>query len=181
MHRWPILRIGVLLGSCLSAAAQTPTAPVVLIREPSAPLLLLVRVVPAQLPPAPVLPAPPAATTPLRFTVLLAQVDSPEHGLKGLPSVEVTKTAFATESRVPIVQIPGGRLQLDGFTSTYRLNNLLFGPLGLGHPVTIVPRPAWAYGLSLRFRLGRDAQAEPHAGAWRYLARMMGAGRDRRI
>ncbi len=180
MQKWLILPLGALLSSCLSAAAQTPTTQVVLIRGPSAPLLILVRVVPAQLPPAPVPPAPPAGTRPGRFTVLLARVDSPDQGLKGLPSMEVIKTTFATESRVPIAQLLGGRLQLDGFTSTYYMKNLLLGPSGLGHPGVRVPRSAWVYGISLRFRLGRGAQTERCADGWRRLARMVGAGRDGR-
>lgn len=181
MQKWLILWLGVLLSGGLSGAAQTPTTQVVLIREPPAPLLLLVQVVPAQLPPAPVPPAPLAGTTPGRFTVLLARVDSPDQGLKGLLSVEVIKTAFATESRVPIVQLSGGRLHLDGFASTYHMKNLLLGPSGLGHPGMMVPRSAWVYGISLRFQLGRDAQTKRRADGWRRPVRMVGNGRDGRI
>jgi len=181
MQKWLILPLGVLLSTCLSAAAQTPMTQVVLIREPSAPLLVLVQVVPAQLPPAPVPPAPLVGTTLGRFTVLLARVDSPGQGLKGLPSAEVIKTTFATELRVPIVQLPGRRLQLDGFAGTHYLGNVLLGPSGLGHLGVMVPRSAWVYGISLRFRLGRDAQTGRPADGWRCLAWIVGAGRDGRI
>ena len=181
MQKWPILRLGVLLSSCLSAAAQTPPTQVVLIREPSAPLLMLVRVVPAQLPSAPVPSAPPAGKTLVGPTALLALAASPERGLKRLLSIEVVKTMFATESRVPIVQLPGGRLQLDGFTSTYHMKTLLLGPSGLGHPGVRAPRSAWVYGISLRFPLGRDARRDRRADGWQRLARMVGAGRDGRI
>jgi hypothetical protein len=181
MQKWLILPLGVLLSSCLSAAAQTPAIQVLVIQKPSAPLLMLVRVVPAQLPPAPVPPAEPAAKTLVGFTALLAWAESPDQGLKGLPSVEVIKTTFAMESRVPIVQLPGERLQLDGFASTHYLGNVLLGPSGLGHPGVRVPRSAWVSGSSLSFRLGRDAQTERHADGWRRLAWMVGAGRDRRI
>lgn len=180
MPKWLILLLGVLLSSCLSAAAQTPTTRVVLIQELSAPLLMLARVVPAQLPPAPVPPAQPAGTTLVSLSALLALAETPDQGLKRLFSVEVVKTMFATESRVPIVQLPG-RLQLDGFARTHRLGNLLLGPSSLGHPGVLVPRSAWAYGISLTFRLGRDAQTERRADGWGCLARIVGAGRDRRI
>jgi hypothetical protein len=115
------------------------------------------------------------------LTALLARAESPDQGLNRLFSIEVVETMFATESRVPIVRVLGGRLQLDGFTSAYHMENLQLGPSGLGHPGVTVPRSAWVYGISLRFRLGRDAQAEPRGNGWRRLAWMVGAGRDGRI
>ena len=156
-----ILPLGVLLSSCLSAAAQTPTTQFVLIREPSAPLLMLVQVVPAQLPPVPFSPAQPAGKTTVSLTARLARTENPGLGLMRLLSVDVVKTMFITESGVPLFQLPGGRLQLNGFASTHHLGNVLLGPpSGLGHPGVWVPRPAWVYGISLRFRLGRNAQME---------------------
>lgn len=180
MRKRLILRLGVLLSSCLSAAAQTPTTDVVLIREPSAPLRMLVRRVPAQVPTAPV-PRAAAETTRGRFTVLLTHVDSPDRGLKGMPPVIVVRTIFATQSRVPIVQLRGGWLQLDGFTSRYHMRSLVLGPLGLGHRDVGVPRTGRVYGICLSFMLGRDGQTERQAGGWRNLARAIGAGRDRSL
>lgn len=155
MQKWLILWLWLLLGGCLAAAAQAPAAQLLLAQEPSAPLLMFVRVAPAQLPPASVAPAPQGKAL-VGLTAVLALSKSPDQGLvKRLLSIEVVKTMFATESRVPIAQLPGGRLQLDGFTSTYHMKNLLLGPSGLGHPGIRAPRSARVYGIRLSFRLGR--------------------------
>lgn len=158
MQKWLILRLGVLLSTCLSVAAQTPVTQVVLIREPSAPLLMLVPVVPGQLP-STFVPQAQQTGKVLPGLNLLALAESPEQGLKGLLSVEVVKTMFATETRVPIVHLPSG-LQLDGFARTHDLGNVLLGPSGLRHAGTRIPLSVWVYGISLRFRLGRDAGTE---------------------
>lgn len=180
MQKRLILGIGVLLGSCLSTAAQTHRAQFVLSREPSTPLVMVVQTMPAQLPPALLPPVEPVEKTLVGFTALLALAETPDRGLRRFFSVEVVKTAFATESRVPILQLPGGWLQLGGYASTHNLGNVRFGPSALGHPGVWIPRSAWAYGISLRFRLGGDAQAEGRADGWPRLAWLIGPGRGGR-
>ncbi len=172
MQKWLIVPLGVLLSSCLSAAAQTPATQVLLIQAPSAPLMTLVRAAPTQLPLATFLPAPPLAERPARFNALLAAAYNRDSSPEPLSAVEVVKTPFVRQARVAVVQLWGGRLQLGGFVSTSRMENVLlgysapgglagFGVSGQGHPGVTVPHGNKSYGLSLTFRLGREGQTKP--------------------
>ena len=180
MQRWIILPFGALLSTCLSAAPQTPPIHVVLLQESPALSLIVVRVVPARLPPAPSPSPQPAEKSLVSLTARLAPAEGPAQGLKRLFSAEVVNTMFVTELGIPIFQLPGRRLHLHGFASKHYMENVLLGPSGLGHPGVWLPRPSWTGGISLKFRLGRDAQPERRIGGWRGLSGMVGTSRDRR-
>ncbi len=136
--------------------------------------MTLVRAAPTQLPLATFPPAPPLAERPARFTALLAAAYNRDGSPESLSAVEVVKTPFVRQARVTVVQLWGGRLQLGGFASTSRMENVLlgysasgdlagFGVSGQGHPGVTVPHGNKSYGVSLTFRLGREGQTKARA------------------
>jgi hypothetical protein len=173
MQKELILMLGVLLSSCLPGAAQTPATQVLLRQEGSAPIRTLFRSVPAQLPATTFIPPLGPGKPPAHFVVRLVAAYKDD--------LEVVHTPFVTESRVSVAQLWRGRVQLVGFESELNIENLLLGASGTGHPGVKAPREVVLYGISLRFRLGRDAQTGSRGGIWQCLARAVGAGRGCRL
>ncbi len=168
---WLFLTLWVLLSSYLPARAQTRSAQLSLMQEGPAPRMTLLAAASSPLPLTTFLPGRPLAERPARFTALLAAVYNRDRSPEGLSSVEVLKTPFVRQARVTLVQLWSGRLQLGGFISARRMENVLlgysasgdlpgFGVSRQGHPGARVPRADRSYGLSLTFRLGCDAHAE---------------------
>ena len=169
MRKRFILTLGLLVSSYLSAVAQTRPAQAGLMQESPAPMTTLLVAVPTQLPLATFLRAWPLAERPARFNALLVAEYDRDRSPEPLSAVEVVKTPFARQARVAIVQLCGGRLQLDGFASTGRMENVLlgysasgghagFGVSGQGHPGATVPHENRSYGISLTFHLGPMTQ-----------------------
>lgn len=52
------------------------------------------------------------------------------HTLEDLLPVRTNDTAFVSQSRVPLAHLWGGRLQIAGFASTIKMENVLLGPAG---------------------------------------------------
>jgi hypothetical protein len=183
MHKRFILLLGVFLGSRVLTAAQMP-AP-----ELAPPQELVVSIVTAA--PAPLLavsfllPENPGKSA-AHFSYLFAGAYERDQGLEGLASLSPmreVKTLFLTQSLLPLVQIWGGRLRLDGFISTLHMQNVELGPsaagglqdfrlLRQGYPGG--PRSVDLYGVSLSFHFGRDAQIGRPAQIWQCLARIVG-------
>jgi hypothetical protein len=189
MHKRFILLLGVFLGSHMSGAAQTPTPQIVVTQDRMAPIMTMVRTVPAPVPAASFqLPEGPGKST-AHFRYLFAGAYEPDQGLEGLkrlsPMHEV-KTLFLTQSMLPLLQLWGGRLRLDGFTSTLHMQNVQLGPSAAGGLLDFRPsrqgypggpRSYGLYGVSLSFHFGRDAQVGRPTQIWRCLARIVGATR----
>jgi hypothetical protein len=188
MQKQLIPVLGVLLGSYLSAGAQTRSAQFSLVQEPPPPRILLAAA-PNRLSLTAFLPAQPLAERPARFTVLLAAVLNRHRSLEHLSPGDVVKTPFVMQTRVGIVQLWGGRLQLGGFASTHHMENALLGLSGsadllgfrISHPGVGVPRANRSYGLSLTFRLGGDAHTGRRVQGWRCLPWIVGAGHGCRL
>jgi hypothetical protein len=76
------------------------------------------------------------------------------------------KTLFLTQSLLPLLDIWGGRLRLDGFTSSLNMQNVQLGPSAAGGLLDFRP-PRQTYrsgphsiglnGVNLSFHFGRDA------------------------
>jgi hypothetical protein len=96
------------------------------------------------------------------------------------------KTLFLTQSMLPLVQFWGGRIRLDGFTSTLHTQNVQLGPSAAGGLLAFRPprqgypggpRSFGFYGINLTFHFGRDAQIERPTQIWQCLGRIVGAAR----
>jgi hypothetical protein len=101
------------------------------------------------------------------FSYLFAWAHDGDQGLKSLSPMRAVKTLFLTQSMLPLLQLWGGRLRLDGFTSTLHTQNVQLGPSAAGGLLDYRP-PRQNYprgrlsvhlsGISLSFHFGRDAQ-----------------------
>jgi hypothetical protein len=185
MHKRFILLIGAFLCSNVLTTAQTPAPEFVPAQQ------LAASIVTAAPAPSPVvsflLPENPGKSA-ARFGYLFAGTYKRDQGLAGLveslsPMHEV-KTLFLTQSLLPLVQLWGGRLRLDGFTSTLHMQIVELGPSAAGglrdfrpprQTYPGEPRSIDLYGVSLSFHFGRDAQIGRPANIWRCLARIVGS------
>lgn len=157
-----ILALGVLLGSCVPASAQTRPAQLSLLQERPPPRMILLAAASSHSPLVASSPARPLAERPALPTAALLVVAykryrKPEH----LFQMETIQTPFVSRSSVTLVQLWGGRLQLCGFGSMHRMGAVLNGFPGPGVSRYLdlrVPRAKGSYGGSLTFHLGRDAQ-----------------------
>jgi hypothetical protein len=192
MHKHFLLLAGMLLCSQRPAAAQTSAPQIVTAGEPMAPIMTVVGTLLAPLLAAPfLLPENPGESA-ARFNYLLAgtyegnPVPEGLEGLRRLSSMREVKTLFLTQSLLPLVQFWGGRLRLDGFTSTLHMQNVQLGPSAAGGLLDFRPtrqnypggpRSVGLYGVSLSFHFGRDAQMGRPTQIWRSLARIVSAAR----
>jgi hypothetical protein len=192
MHKRFILLVGMFLGSHVPAASQTPAPRIVVAQDRIASNMIMVPTLPAPLLAASfLLPENPGKSAP-HFSYLFAgtyEHDAGPEGLEGLrrlsPMQEV-KTLFLTQSLLPLVQLWGGRLRFDGFTSRLQMQNVQLGPSAAGGLLDFRPprqgypgglRSVGLYGVNLSFHFGRDAQIGRPTQIWRCLARMVSAAR----
>jgi len=192
MHKRLILLLGVLLGSYAPVTAQTPAPQIVSAPHRIAPIMAIVRTLPApSLAPSFPLSESPGKSA-ARSTYVFARAYRDDHGLEGLDSLKglsqmrEVKTLFLTQSTLPLVQLWGGRLRLDGFTSRVHMQNVQLAPSGGGGLLDFRPPRQWypggprsigLYGISLSFHFGRDAQIGRPTQIWERLARIHAAVR----
>jgi hypothetical protein len=191
-HKQLILLLGMLLGSYVPVTGQTLAPQIVSAQDRNAPIMAIVRTLPA---PSPA-PSFPLSESPgksaARSTYVFARAYRDGQGLEGLEGLKSmsqmheAKTLFLTQSTLPLVQLWGGHLQLDGFTSRVHMQNVELGPSGGGGLLDFRPPRQWypggprsigLYGISLSFHLGRDAQIGCPTQIWQRLARIHAAVR----
>ena len=188
MHKRFILLLGLILVSHVQAAAQTPGPQTVPAQNRTTPLLTVLPTAAVPLFAASfLLPEYPRKSA-AHFGYLFAGTYEPDQGLQGLVSlspVREVKTLFLTQSLLPLVQLWGGRLRLDGFTSRLHMQNMQLGASAAGGlqdfrlPRQSYPGPRSVdlYGISLSFHFGRDAQIGRPIQIWQRLARIRAAVR----
>jgi len=131
MHKRFILLIGVFLGSHALTAAQTPTSKGVPAQDGIASTMIMVSTAPAPLLAASLLPPENLGKSATHLSYLFAGAYERDQGLDGLESLapmHEVKTLFLTQSLLPLIHLWGGRLRLDGFTSTLHMRNVQLGP-----------------------------------------------------
>src|SRR6266576_784396 len=120
------------------------------------------------------------------FSYLFARAYERDQRLENLSPIDRVKTLFLTQSSLPLLQLWGGRLHLDGFTNRLHMQNVQIGPSAIGGLQNLCPpqrgypggpRSARFYGLSLSFHLGREAEIRRPTKAWRCFPRTVGAPR----
>jgi hypothetical protein len=165
------------------AALQVPARQIVLAQKPVAPVITAFR----------------AESTPLLAPSLLSQDREnflappslrfpgpyePDHELERLSPVIKLKTLTLTQLSLPLVEFWDGKLELDAFQSTLRIQNVQFGSLGYGAmPDARLPqqnfpggsRSVHLSGLSLNFNFGRVGRARRPAQAWNCVPRIVAA------
>ena len=178
-----ILLLGVVLGSYLSMSAQTPAPQTIPTQERTVMSMIVIPMAPAPLfAPSFVLPENHGKSA-AAFSYLFAWPYERDQGLEGLKSLSPmreVKTLFLTQSTLPLLQLWGGRLRLDGFTSKLHMRNVQLGPSAAGGLLDFRPQRGYPggppsiglCGVSLSFHFGRDAQLERPAQIWQRLARI---------
>jgi hypothetical protein len=190
MHKRLILLLSVLLGSYVPVTAQTPAPQIVSAQDRIAPIMAIVRTLPAPslAPSFPLSESPGKSAARSTYVFARAYRDDQNldglEGLKGLSQMREVKTLFLTQSTLPLVQLWGGRLRLDGFTSRVHMQNVQLGPSGGGGLLDFRsprqwypggPRSIGLFGISLSFHFGRDAQIGRPTQIWQRLARIHAA------
>lgn len=167
MHKKFILLLGIVLGSFGPAAAQTTPAPGAVLTQGRPSTMAAFRAPANYSLRTAFLSAPLFATPFARFSPLVMNSYEPDPSLSRLLPSENDETLFASEWRVPVVRLWKGRLQVDAFQSTLRMDDIMFGPSPRGSlrdfgPPRLgqlrAPRSIDRYGVSLAFHLSRDAQ-----------------------
>jgi hypothetical protein len=98
-----------------------------------------------------------------------------EHNSQGFSPFHVTKTPFMTESRLPLAQISGARLQLNFFMVSVNNRNLTQGPLVPPQTTQQLAqmRGGDLYGIGVSVPLGRDAGSAGSKSLWRGVSRIV--------
>lgn len=182
-----MLLLGMFLGSLGPIAAQTPVPRIVLAQEHVAPIITTLQKISNPLPVASFLLFQDPAKSNAHFSFLFAGAYQRDYSLDHLSPMDEVKTLILTQSSLPLVQFWGGRLQLDAFQSTLRIQTGQLGPAGNGglrgsrlegqsYPDGL--RSVQLSGLSLSFRFGRDARSGHPAQLRRRLTQMVDAVLD---
>jgi hypothetical protein len=184
MHKRFILLLGVFLGSHVPTAAQTPTPQVIPAQEWVAPIVTMVRTVPtAFLFPFLSLSDSPGKSA-AHFSHPPVGAYERDQSLKSLWQMREAKTLFLAQSSLPLVQLWGGRLRLDGFKSDINMQNVQLGPSGAGGLLDYRPqrqgypggpRSVGLYGVNLSFHFGRDSRTSPPTQVWQRMTASVGA------
>src|SRR5580765_4899842 len=117
-----ILLLGIFLGS-YRAVAQTPAAPIALAQEQVAPSISILPTASTALPAFSFLLSQGLEKSNARFRFPLAGAYQCDYRLDHLSPMDEVRTLILTQSSLPLFQFWGGRLQLDAFQSTLRIQN----------------------------------------------------------
>jgi hypothetical protein len=169
LHKWFIVLFGILVGSQVLAAGQIP-AP---------------QIVPVQKLDAQVISVFSAKSIPLSASSFLLSQDREnslahsslrfpgpydhDHELEGLSPIRKDKTVIFTQLSLPLVQLWDGKLQLEAFQSTLRIQNGQFGASGFPGG----SRSVHLAGISLNFHFGRGERTRRPMQAWRSVPRIV--------
>jgi hypothetical protein len=182
-HKGFILLLGMFLLSGVSEAAQTAGSQIVLGQKHVADIMTMHRKASTPLLVSSFLLSQDSEKSPAHFSLLLSGAYQPDQSLEHLSPMDKVKTLTLTQSSLPLVQLWGGRLQLDAFQSTLHSQNVQLGPLGYGGIEGFRPsRQSYLggplsvnfSGLSLSFHFGRDSRTRRPTQAWRRLTRIVG-------
>jgi len=183
MYKRFTVLLGIFLGCHAPVAAQTPAPQIILAPEPVAPAITMLPAVSPPLVTASFLLDQAPAKLPIHFSRLSFGVYEPDHSLTRLPGMEVVKTLFLTQSSFSLVQLWSGRVQLEAFQDTLRIQSVQLGPLSYGAMQDFPqlrqsfpggPRSLHLSGLSLTYHFGRDAHTAHPTQPWRSLSQIVG-------
>ena len=183
-YKWLIILLGILPVSHALEAAQTPATHIVLAEENIAPMMTLLGTAPAPIAIAIVLPQRNPGNSSVRFGYLLAGAYKPNDRLENLSPIVRVKTLIFSSYSLPLVQLWGGRLELDTFQTTLRIPYARLGPSGYGGMLDFrLPQQSFPggpgsvrlSGLSVNFHFGRHWRTRSRLPGWRRLPRIVAA------
>ena len=189
MRKRLILLLGVVLGRYVPMSAQAPVLETIPAQDRTVMSMTVIPTAPVPLFAASFLPPKSPGKSAAPFSHVFSRAYERDQGLeplKSLSPIREVKTLFLTQSMLPLLQLWGGRLRLDGFTSRLQMQNVQLGPSAPGGLLDFRPqlqgyqggpRSIGSRGVSLSFHFGRDAQIGRPTQIWQSLARIHGAFR----
>jgi hypothetical protein len=183
MYKPFVALLGMLLGSHAPAAAQTPAPQLVLAQERAAPTMAMLPTVSTAFPAGSTLVSQDTGKSPAQFNHLFVGAYERDPSLGQLLPTERVKNLVFTQVNLPLVQLWGGRLQLEAFQCTLHIQNVQLGPLGYGgmqgfrsarQSYSGGPISVHLSGLSLSYHFGGDARPARPTGVLRRLTRIVG-------
>ena len=182
MRKFPMMLLGIFMGGQVPAAGQKPASQIVLAQKPVSPPITAFRPESAKLSALSFLQSQDHENSLAHWS--LSRTYGPDDRLERLsPIVKVTTLIF-TRSSLPLVQFWDGKLQLEAFQSTMRIQNVPIGLIGYGGmPNFHVPQQTFPAGsgsvhlagLSLNFHFGRVGRTRRPAEAWKCVPRIVAA------
>ncbi len=183
-HKWFIVLLGILAGSQVPSAGQIPAPQIVLAQKPVAPVITEFRAESTRLLAPSLLLSQNFENSPAHSSLLIPGRNERDNRLERLSPVTRLKTLIFTQSSLPLVQLLDGKLQLEAFQSTLRIQNVQLGPLGYGALQDFrLPqqnfqggsRSVHLSGLSLTFHFGAVGRTRSPTQAWRGVPRIVAA------
>ena len=179
MCKFPMILLGVFLGGQVLAARQVPAPQIVLEQKAVAS--------PASIPAfraesVSFLPSQDHKNSLAYWS--LSRTYEHNDRLERLSPIVKVRTLIFTRSSLPLIQLWGGKVQLEAFQNTLRIQNVHIGPIGSGGmPNFRVPeqtfpggsRSVHLSGLSLNFHFGRVERTRRPKEAWRCVPRIVAA------
>jgi hypothetical protein len=184
MYKGFIMLLGMLAGSQVPSTGQVSAPQIVLAQRPVSPVFTAFRAESTRFLAPSLLLAQDRENSLAHKSLRFAGPDEREHELEHLSPVVKLKTLILTQLSLPLVQFWDGKLQLDAFQSTLRIQNVQFGPLGHGAmPDSRLSqqnfpggsRSVHLSGFSLTFHFGRVGQTRRPTQAWRCVPRIVAA------
>ena len=184
IYKYLILFTYMLLGSQILQAAQIAAPPMVEVAGNVTPILTMMGTAPTPVPVELALRFRDSRQSPRRPKYLLGGTYKSDPSIASmLPIVTVKSLTFASSS-LPLVQLFGGKVELDAFQSTSRISYAQLGPMGnagardfhlpqQGYPGE--SRSLHLSGISLNFHFGGNWRSGTSLHAWRYLPRLLSA------
>lgn len=173
----PIILLGMFLDGQVLAARQVRAPQIVLGQKSVASPITAFRAESVLL-----LPSPDHETSLAYWS--LSRTYERDDRLERLSPIVKVKTLIFTQSSLPLVQLWGGKVELEAFQNTLRIQNTQIGPVGYGATPTFgVPqqmfpgksRSVHLLGLSLNFHFGRVERTRRPTQVWRCAPRIVAA------
>jgi len=182
-HKWFVVLLGILAGGQVSSAGQIPAPQIVLVQKPATPIITAFRAESTLLVPS-LLLSRNFENSLAHSSLLVPRPYEREHNLERLSPIKKVKTLIFTQSSLPLVQLWDGKVQLDAFQSTLRIQNVQFGTLGYGAMPDLRiaqqnfpggSRSVHLSGLNLSFHFGRVGRTRGPTQTWNCVPRIVAA------
>jgi hypothetical protein len=164
--------LGMFMGS-QAAAGQIPAPRIVPAQKTVAPAITVFRAESTPLLAPSFLPSQDRENTLAYSSLRFPGPVERDLGLERLSPVIKIKTSILTQVTLPLVQLWDGKLELNAFQSTLRIQNVQFDAVGYGAPGG--SRSVHFSGLSLNFHFGRVERTRRPEQAWRCVPRIVAA------